>query len=92
MRDRRRQAAEPAAVVKTYADIAQAGYEDALKTGQAMQQAISAFPEDADRGHSESRARGMAGGARGPICRPSPSASATNRRRLGMQGECLAAR
>ncbi len=30
-------------VLKTYADIAQAGYEDSLKTAEAMQKAIEAF-------------------------------------------------
>jgi putative iron-regulated protein len=37
------QAPEPAAVVKTYADIAQAAYDDALKTGKVLQTAIGAF-------------------------------------------------
>ena len=36
-------AADPAAVVKNYADIAQAGYEDALTAGKSLQQAIGAF-------------------------------------------------
>ncbi|WP_432431400.1 imelysin family protein [Rhodomicrobium vannielii] len=37
------QAADPAAVVKTYADIAQAGYEDAVSTAKTLQAAITAF-------------------------------------------------
>jgi putative iron-regulated protein len=36
-------AAEPAEVVKTYADIAQAGYEDSLTAAKTLQQAITAF-------------------------------------------------
>jgi putative iron-regulated protein len=36
-------AADTAAIVKTYADIAQAGYEDSLKAGQTLQQAIGTF-------------------------------------------------
>jgi putative iron-regulated protein len=36
-------AADPAAVVKNYADIAQAGYEDALKAGKTLQQAVGTF-------------------------------------------------
>ena len=36
-------AAEPAAVVKNYADIGQAAYEDALKAGKALQQAVGTF-------------------------------------------------
>jgi putative iron-regulated protein len=35
------QAADSAAVVKTYADIAQAGYEDALASGKVLQQAVA---------------------------------------------------
>jgi putative iron-regulated protein len=37
------QAVEPAAVVKTYADIAQAAYEDSLATAKTLQTAIGAF-------------------------------------------------
>lgn len=43
-------AATPEGVVKTYADIALAGYEDSLTTAQALQQAVSALiatPSDA---------------------------------------------
>ncbi|TQS71727.1 peptidase [Rhodobacteraceae bacterium] len=36
----------PEDVIATYADIAQAGYEDSLSTAQALQKAIDAFVED----------------------------------------------
>ncbi|MCJ9709238.1 peptidase, partial [Bordetella hinzii] len=36
-------AVEPKAVVKTYADIAAAGYKDSLSTAQALQQAVDAL-------------------------------------------------
>ena len=36
-------AADPAAVIETYADIAHAKYEDSLKTAEALQQAIDAL-------------------------------------------------
>ncbi len=38
-------AAEPAAIVKTYADIAQATYEDALKAAKPLEQAIARLLE-----------------------------------------------
>ena len=45
------QAAEPAAILDTYADIALAGYEDSLKTAQQLDAAIEALAADPTEGN-----------------------------------------
>ncbi len=85
-------AAEPAAVVKTYADIAQAAYEDTLTAGKALQQAIAGFlakpsPETQKAAREAWLAARVPYHADGSLPLRQP-----DRRRLGRQGEFLAAR
>ena len=44
----RRRRADADAILKTYADIALAGYEDALTTAKALDAAVDALIADAD--------------------------------------------
>ena len=73
-------------VVKTYADIALAGYEDALASAKTLKAAIDrlvAKPTDGRR----SRRRGAPGRRRAcPTCRRRPIASATRSSTTGKAG------
>jgi uncharacterized iron-regulated protein len=63
-------------VIKTYADIAQADYEDSLETANTLKLAVEAFLAEPTEGNL--RAARAAGSPHASLtCRPKPIASAT---------------
>ena len=85
------QAPQPKAVVETYANVAQAMYEDAPATARDLQKAVDAFlasPTD----ETLKAARDAWLKARVPYQQTEGYRFGNARRRLGGQGECLAAR
>jgi putative iron-regulated protein len=78
-------------VLKTYADIAAAGYADSLATARTLQLAVNQLlANPTDQNMLAARAAWVA--ARISTCRPRPTLRQQDRRRLGGQGEFLAAR
>ena len=67
-------AAEPSAkdVLKTYADIAQAGYADSLATAKTLQLAVDQLPRQADRARICSPPAPPGSPRASPTCRPRP--------------------
>ena len=80
------------AVLANYADIAAAAYEDAWRTAKDLQAGGRRAARRAQRGDAASGQGGLAGRARALSADRGLPLRQRDRRRLGGQGQCLAAR
>ena len=81
-------AAEPApdAILKTYADIALAGYSDSLTTAKTLDTAVDALLANPTDATLEGGARRLCRRRASPTSRPRPTASATRSSTTGRRG------